>query len=89
MLPGWGPTDWVKWMLDRLSAARPPSEPAGDAASMVSVEIIDARLIEDLAPGAGDDSVAVQLQLRVSGMAELNRTLAARVVGILFGSEPR
>jgi len=89
MLPGWGPTDWVKWMLDRLSAARPPSEPAGDAASMVSVEIIDARLIGDPAPGARDDTVAVELRLRVSGMAELNRTLAARVVGILFGSEPR
>lgn len=89
MLPGWGPTDWVKWMLDRLSAARPPSEPAGEAASVVSVEIIDARLVGDPAPGARDDTVAVELRLRVSGMAEMNRTLAARVVGILFGSEPR
>ncbi len=89
MLPGWGPTDWVKWMLDRLSAARPRSEPAGEAASVVSVEIIDARLVGDPAPGARDDTVAVELRLRVSGMAEMNRTLAARVVGILFGSEPR
>jgi hypothetical protein len=89
MLPWWGPTDWVKWMLDRLSAARPPSEPAGEGASVVSMEIIDARLIGDPAPGARDDTVAVELRLRVSGMAELNRTLAARVVGVLFGSEPR
>jgi hypothetical protein len=89
MLPGWGPTDWVKWMLDRLSAARPPSEPAGEAVSVVSMEIIDARLAGDPAPGAPDDTVAVELQLRVSGIAELNRTLAAKVVGILFGSDPR
>jgi hypothetical protein len=89
MLPGWGPTDWVKWMLDRLSAARPPSEPAGEAVSVVSMEIIDARLVEDPAAGPRDDTVAVELQLRVSGMAELNRTLAARMVGILFGSDPR
>ena len=86
---GWEPTDWVRWMLDRLGSARPPSEPAGAAASLVSMEIIDVRLVGDVAPGAGDDSVAVELQLRVTGMAELNRTLGARVVGVLFGPESR
>ena len=88
VFPGWGPTDWVKWMLDRLSSARPPSEPGDAAASVVSMEIIDARLVGDPVPGAGADAVAVELRLRVSGMAELNRTLAARVVGVLFGSDP-
>jgi hypothetical protein len=87
MLPGWGPTEWVKWVLDRLSAARPPSEPAGEAASVVSMEIVDARVVADPAPGARGDAVAVELRLRVSGMAELNQTLAARVAGILLGSE--
>jgi hypothetical protein len=86
---GWGPTDWVRWMLDRLGSAQPPSETAGAAASLVSMEIIDARLIEDPAPDPGEDTVAVELQLRVSGMADLNRTLAARVVGVLFGPDPR
>jgi hypothetical protein len=80
---GWGPTDWVRWMLDRLGSAQPPSEPP----SLVSMEIIDARLIED--PDPGEDTVAVELQLRVSGMADLNRTLAARVIGVLFGPDPR
>jgi hypothetical protein len=87
--PGWEPTDWVRWMLDRLRSAQPPSEPAGAPASLVSMEIIDVRLVGDQAPGPDDDSVAVELQLRVSGMAELHRTLAARVVGVLFGPEPR
>jgi len=89
MFPGWGPTDWVKWMLDRLGSARPPSESADAAASLVSMEIIDARLVGDPAPGGGEDVIAVELKLRVSGMAELNRTLAARVVGVLFGSDFR
>ena len=87
-LRGWGPADWVRWILDRLRSARPPSEPAGAAASLVSIEIIEVRLAGDPAPGASDDTVAVQLQLRVTGMAELNRTLGAGVVGILFGPEP-
>ena len=89
MFPGWGPTDWVKWMLDRLGSARPPSESADAAASLVSMEIIDARLVGDPAPGGGEDVIAVELKLRVSGMAELNRTLAARVVGVLFGPDFR
>jgi hypothetical protein len=86
---GWEPRDWVRWMLDRLRSAQPPSEPAGEPASVVSMEIIDVRLVGDQAPGPDDDSVAVELQLRVSGMAELHRTLAARVVGVLFGPVPR
>jgi hypothetical protein len=89
MFPGWEPTDWVKWMLDRLGSAGPPSELPGAAASLVSMEIVEARLTGDPAPGAGDDVIAVELKLRVSGMAELNRTLAARVVGVLFGSDFR
>ncbi len=88
-LRGWGPTDWVSWMFDRLESARPPSEPASAAASLVSIEIIDVRLAGDPAAGAGDDTVAVELRLRVTGMAELNRTLGAEVVGILFGPESR
>ena len=87
--PGWAPADWVGWMLSRLGSARPPSEPAGPTASLVSMEIIDVRLAGHPAPGAGDDSVAVELQLRVTGMAELHRMLGAKVVGVLFGPGPR
>jgi hypothetical protein len=86
---GWEPTDWVMWMLDRLRSAQPASEQAGEPISLVSMEIIDVRLVGDQAPDPGDDSVAVELQLRVSGMAELHRALAARVVGVLFGPELR
>jgi hypothetical protein len=86
---GWEPTDWVRWMLDRLRSAQPPSEPAGEPALLVSMEIIDVRPVGDQAPGPQDDSLAVELRLRVSGRAELHRALAARVVGVLFGPEPR
>jgi hypothetical protein len=87
---GWRPTAWVNWILDRLGSAPPlsPSEPTDAAGSLVSMEIIDARLIGDPAPVAGDDAVAVELRLRISGMTDLNRTLAARVVGVLFGCDP-
>lgn len=44
-LRGWEPTHWVRWMLDRLGSAQPPSEPAGAAASLVSMEIVDVRLV--------------------------------------------
>lgn len=40
-------------------------------------------------PGTGDGTVSVELKLRVTGMAELNRTSGAKVVGVLFGPEPR
>jgi hypothetical protein len=86
---GWEPTDWVRWMLDRLGSARPPSEPDGATASLVSMEIVDVRLVGDPVPPTGDDSVAVELQLRVTGMAELRRTLGAKVVGVLFGPYPQ
>jgi hypothetical protein len=85
--PGWRPADWVNWMLGRLGSAPSPSEPAGAASSFVSMEIIDARLVGHPAPGAEDDTVAVELRLRISGMADLNRTLAATVVGALFGCD--
>jgi hypothetical protein len=87
--PGWEPTDWVRWTLGRLESARPPSEPSGTTASLVSVEIIDVRLAGHPTPSTGDDIVSVELKLRVTAMAELNRTLGARVVGVLFGPEPR
>jgi hypothetical protein len=80
-------TDWVRWMLDRLGTAQPPSEPAGVLASVVSMEIINVRLVGDPMPSAGDDSVAVELQLRVTGMAELHRAPGARVVEVVFGPE--
>jgi hypothetical protein len=83
--PDSGRTDWVRWMLDRLGSAQPPSEPAGGPASVVSMEIIDVRLAEDPMPGADDDSVGVELRLRVTGMAELHRALGARVAGVVFG----
>lgn len=87
--PGWEPTDWVSWILGRLRSARPPSEPAGATASLVSMEIIDVRRVGHPTPGTGDDIASVELKLRVTGMAKLNRTLGARVVGVLFGPEPR
>jgi hypothetical protein len=87
--PGSEPADWVRWMLDRLGSARPPAEPAGATASVVSMEIIDVRSVVNPVSGPGDDSGAGELQLRVTGMAELHRMLGAKVVGILFGPEPR
>lgn len=83
------PTEWVRWMLGRLEPAQPPSERNGTLASVVFMEIIDARLAGDPVSGAGDDSVGVELRLRVTGMAELNRALGARVVGVVFGPQPR
>jgi hypothetical protein len=82
--PGCEPADWVRWMLNRLRSVQPAS---GTTPSVVTMEIIDARLVGDAMPGDGDDSVGVELQLRVTGMTELHRALGARVVGILFGSE--
>jgi len=87
--PGSDPADWVSWMLDRLGSARPASEPAGATASVVSMEIIDVRSVVNPVSGPGDDSGAGELQLRVTGMAELHRMLGAKVVGILFGPELR
>ncbi len=87
--PGRGPTDWVRWMLGRLGSAQPPSEPVGALASVVSMEIIDVRLVGDPVPSVADDSVGVELRLRVTGMAELHRALGARVVGVVFGPERR
>jgi hypothetical protein len=87
--PDSGPMDWVRWMLDRLGSAQPPSEPVGGPASVVSMEIIDVRLAENPTPSVGDDSVGVELRLRVTGMAELHRALGARVVGVVFGPERR
>jgi len=83
------PTDWVRWMLERLGSEQPPSESADTSASVVSMKIIDVRLVEDPMSGARSDQVRVELQLRVTGMAELHRALGARVVGVLFGPEPR
>lgn len=86
-LPDCEPTDWVRWMLDRLGSAQP--EATGTTAAVVMMEIIEARLTGDPAPGAGGDSVGVELQLRVTGIAELHRALGAKVVGVLFGPGPR
>jgi hypothetical protein len=87
--PGAEPAHWVRWMLDRLGSARPPSEPAGPTASVVSMEIIDVRPAMNRTPGPSDGSEGAELRLRVTGMAELHRMLGAKVVGILFGPEPR
>jgi len=81
--PGWAPAAWVRSMLDRLGSAQPLSEPTGATASLISMEIVDARLARNSAP-ADDHSVTVELQLRVTGMAELERMLGARAVGVLF-----
>jgi hypothetical protein len=103
-LRGWEPTDWVRWILDRLGSAQSPSAPAGATASLVSMDIVDVRLVRDpescrkdiqdrggpqgASSRGGDDAVAVELQLRVTGMAELRQTLRAKVVGVLFGPYP-
>lgn len=81
------PTGWVRWMLDRLGSAQPRLHPVDSPVSLVSMEIIDARLIGD-PKGIGDDCVKVELQLRVTGLDELHRALGAKVVGVLFGPEP-
>ena len=86
---GWEPAGWVRWMLGRLRSAPPPSEAAGAAASVVSVEITDVRLAGDPASAAGGDTVAVEVRVRVTGLAELHRMLGARVAGVLFGPGPR
>jgi hypothetical protein len=80
-LSGDDPGAWVRWVLDRLASAQPLSEPFD---AMVSMEIIDVRRVGD-PKGPGD--AKVELQLRVTGLDELNRALGARVVGALFGPE--
>lgn len=103
-LRGWEPTDWVRWILDRLRSAQ-PSATAGGTALLVSMEIVDVRLAGDpeprsevvqgrmgppgASPREGDDTVAVELQLRLTGMAELRQTLRAKVVGVLFEPYPQ
>ncbi len=83
---GGEPSEWVGWMLDRLGSAQPPAEAAGVPATVVSLEIMDAKVTGNLVPGVDDNSVRVELRLRVTGMAELHRVLGAKVVGVLFGS---
>jgi hypothetical protein len=85
---GSDPTAWVSWMLDRVGSATPLSGPVQDAlASLVSLEIIDARMLGE-PNGVSDDSVRVELRLRVTGLDELHRAVGARVVGVLFGPDP-
>jgi hypothetical protein len=78
-LSGDDPASWVRWMLDKLGSAQPLSEMVD---ALVSMEIIDVHLAGD-PKGPGD--AKVELQLRVTGLDELYRTLGARVVGALFG----
>jgi hypothetical protein len=85
---GWEPADWVRWVLDRHGSAQPASGAAATA-SMVSIEIVDVRLAGDSVASAEDASVGAELRLRVTGIAELRRMTGAKVVGILFGPEPR
>jgi hypothetical protein len=79
------PTAWVRWMLDRVRSEQPLSKQDAQA-SLVSLEIIDARMVGD-PNGVTDDSVSVELRLRVTGLDELHRAVGARVVGVLFGPE--
>lgn len=82
------PAAWVNWILDRARSAEPRSDHVQDAqVSPVSMEIIDARIVGDQ-NGVSDDSVRVELRLRVTGLDELHRAVGARVVGVLFGPEP-
>jgi hypothetical protein len=78
------PTAWVRWMLDRATSEQLVSKPVHAPATLVSLEIVDARMAAD-PNGASDDSVRVVLQLRVTGLDELHRAVGARVVGVLFG----
>jgi hypothetical protein len=80
-LSGDDPASWVRWILDKLGSAQPLSEMID---ALVSMEIIDVHLAGD-PKGPGD--AKVELQLRVTGLDELYRTLGARVVGALFGPE--
>jgi hypothetical protein len=84
--PGSAPTAWVRWMLDRVGSAQPLSEPMDGQVSLVSMEIIEARMVGDPKDG-GDDCVSVEFQVRVTGLDELHRALGARVVAVLFGPE--
>lgn len=86
-VPGNEPTTWMGWILDRVRSAQPPSKPPLDAqVSLVSMEIIDARMARE-PDGPSDDSVRVELRLRVTGLDEVHRAVGARVVGVLFGPE--
>ena len=87
-LAGFEPTAWVSWMLERLRSAQPPAEAAGATAAVVAMEIMDVRLAGNPVPGADGSTMGVELRLRVTGMAELHRALGAKMVGVLFGSEP-
>lgn len=70
---GWEPAGWVRWMLERLTSAQPASGPAGAAASLPSTQIVDVRLTGDAIIGAGDEAMTVELDLHVTGTAELRR----------------
>ncbi len=85
--PGNEPAAWVRWMLDRVTTAQQFSGPIDAQISLVSMEIIDARMVGD-PKGVGDNCVRVELHVRVTGLDELHRALGARVVGVLFGPEP-
>lgn len=80
-LPGDDPASWVRWMLHKLGSAQPPSEMVD---ALVSMEIIDVHLAGDL---TGRSDAKVELELRVTGLDELYRTLGAKVVGALLGRE--
>jgi hypothetical protein len=84
--PGNELTGWVKWVLDRVGSAQPLSERVDGHVSVVSMEIVDARMVGD-PKDIADDCLRVELQLRVTGLDELHRALGARVVGVLFGPE--
>jgi hypothetical protein len=80
---------WTRWILDRLRTAAAPAgpvDPSPSTVSMVSMQIIDARLVDDR-PVTGGSDVWVELHLRVKGMADLNKALGAEVVGVVFGLE--
>ena len=85
-----GPSaEWTRWILDRLATATTPAGPVGPSPSMMSMQIVDARLVDDRLPAVGDGDVWVELHLRVNGMAELNEALGAKVVGVMFGPRAR
>jgi hypothetical protein len=54
-------------------------------------EITEVRLVGNAMPGEveGRGRVGVELELRVTGVAELHRAVGARVVGVVLGPQLR
>lgn len=93
-LPGARATLWTSWLLDRLGpAGNEPARPAGASTLAgqrvhdLTVEIVGARLAggDSVPEGSRSDAVRVEVELRISGLPDLQRALGAAVIDAVLG----